>query len=86
MIKVEPATKHFNQLVDIYGDTIVINLVNQIGHEKPIKLAFEDLIKKLKMDQIKYIYFDFHAECRKMRFDRISLLLDRLGDELTKQQ
>lgn len=63
-----------------------MNLVNQTGHEKPIKVAFEELVPKLRMDKIKYIYFDFHAECSKMRWDRISLLLDRLKDDLIKQQ
>jgi hypothetical protein len=29
-----------------------------------------------------YIYFDFHTECRKMRFDRISVLIDRLAPAL----
>jgi hypothetical protein len=29
-----------------------------------------------------YVYFDFHTECKKMRFDRISLLIDRLGPAL----
>ena len=63
-----------------------MNLVNQSGHEKPIKLAFEEVIKKLGMNRLKYVYFDFHAECSKMRWDRISLLIDRLKGDLAKQQ
>jgi hypothetical protein len=63
-----------------------VNLVNQTGHEKPIKLAFEDLVRKLGMEQVKYVYFDFHSECSKMRWDRICLLLDHLKDDLIKQQ
>ena len=65
---------------------ILVNLVNQSGHEKPIKLAFEEVIKKLGMNRLKYVYFDFHAECSKMRWDRISLLIDRLKGDLAKQQ
>lgn len=30
----------------------------------------------------RYVYFDFHTECRKMRFDRISLLVDQLKTPL----
>ena len=70
----------------MYGDVILVNLVNQSGHEKPIKLAFEEVINKLGMSRLKYIYFDFHAECSKMRWDRISLLIDRLKGDLEKQQ
>jgi phosphatidylinositol 4-phosphatase len=63
-----------------------VNLVNQSGHEKPIKLAFEEVVKRLSNPRVKYVYFDFHAECSKMRWGRISLLLDRLKDEMMKQQ
>lgn len=63
-----------------------MNLVNQKGHEKPTKLAYEELIRKMGMERVKYIYFDFHAECSKMRWGRISLLIDRLHDDLEKQQ
>jgi len=72
--------------VKLYGVNILVNLVNQTGHEKPIKVAYEELVPKLGMDKIKYIYFDFHAECSKMRWDRISLLIDRLKGDLVKQQ
>jgi len=70
----------------LYGDTIIVNLVNQKGHENPIKLAFEELIRKLRMNRVKYVYFDFHTECRKKRYGRLSLLTDRLKDDLLKQQ
>lgn len=83
---VGPARNHFEEQVAIYGGNILVNLVNQKGHEKPVKVAFEELMRKLDMDKVKYVYFDFHAECSKMRWDRISLLLDHLKDDLIKQQ
>ena len=70
----------------MYGGNILVNLVNQKGHEKPIKVAFEELIRRLEMESVKYVYFDFHHECSKMRWDRISLLVDLLKDDLVKQQ
>ena len=82
----DPARKHFEQQVAIYGDNVIVNLLNQTGHEKPVKLGFEDLVKKLGMDKVKYVYFDFHHECRKMRWDRISLLVDHLKGDLAKEQ
>jgi phosphatidylinositol 4-phosphatase len=63
-----------------------VNLVNQVGHEKPIKLAFEELVCKIGMAKVKYVYFDFHHECSKMRWDRISVLIDSLKEDLAKQQ
>ena len=82
----EPARKHFDEQVRLYGDNILVNLVNQTGHEKPIKLAFEDLIRRMGLDRVKYVYFDFHHECSKMRWDRISLLIDLLKADFAKQQ
>lgn len=32
----------------------------------------------------RYEYFDFHHECRKMRWDRLSLLTDRLGEDVKR--
>lgn len=40
---------------------------------------------KLALPDVKYEYFDFHMECKKMRWDRISLLLENIGEELEEQ-
>lgn len=77
-----------------------MSLVNQKGHELPIKEAFERYIKKVKltdsfwrvplislqldMPGVKYEYFDFHAECSKMRWHRISLLIEKLQADLIR--
>lgn len=39
-----------------------------------------------KEDRIHYVYFDFHHECRNMRWHRAELLLDQLSDALSKQR
>jgi phosphatidylinositol 4-phosphatase len=76
------ATKrHFQEQVELYGDVTVVNLVNQSGHEKPIKLAFEAVMRKLNLNKVHYIYFDFHTVCRKMRYDRLSLLTTAVKDK-----
>ena len=36
------------------------------------------------MSDVDYQYFDFHAECKHMRWERISLLVDRLKEDLEK--
>jgi len=84
-LQVEPARKHFEEQIATYGDTIIVNLVNHKGHEKPVKVAFEDVIRRLRMDRLEYVYFDFHSECSKMRWDRLSRLIDRLKDDLLRQ-
>jgi hypothetical protein len=41
-------------------------LVDKKGNQKELGLAFQDLVDSLKMDRLKYIWFDFHSECKKM--------------------
>lgn len=76
---VEPARRHFAEQKELYGTNYLVNLVNQKGYEQPVKEAYEKLVDELDDDKIKYTYFDFHHECRKMRWDRVSLLLTHLG-------
>ena len=38
---------HFQSLSKIYGEQNIVSLVNQKGHEQPLKEAFEDHISKV---------------------------------------
>lgn len=78
---VDATQKHFAEQIEKYGENYCVNLVNQKGYELPVKEAYEGAVDSLPSNlasHVKYIYFDFHHECRKMRWDRISLLLERL--------
>ena len=37
------------------------------------------------MPKAKYEYFDFHTECKNMRWDRISVLLAKLEEDLVRR-
>lgn len=75
-----PARQHFDNCIAKYGTNYLVNLVNQSGYEKPIKLGYEEAVTALNDPQIKYTYFDFHHECSKMRWDRVKLLLHHLEE------
>jgi hypothetical protein len=75
---------HLTEQLNIYGPTTLVNLVKQTGYEGPIKKAFEDRLDELKMADVGYEYFNFAKECKNMKWDRISLLIDRL-DEIMEQ-
>lgn len=75
--------KHFREQVDLYGDNYLVNLVNQSGYEKPVKDAYAKAVETLPESlaaHVNYIYFDFHHECRRMRWDRVKLLIEHLID------
>ncbi|CCX32512.1 SacI homology domain-containing protein [Pyronema domesticum] len=46
----------------------------------------EPTVKQQRMDRLHYIYFDFHHECRGLKWHRALLLLDKIGDGLEKQK
>ena|SRR6266508_4149864 len=39
---------------------------------------------QLDLPDVNYEYFDFHGECKNMRWDRISVLIDRMKEDLDK--
>lgn len=70
--------RHFEDQVSQYGDNYLVNLVNQKGYEKPVKEAYERAVEKLHNPQVHYTYYDFHHECKGMKFERVMDLIDRL--------
>ncbi|KAI0044382.1 hypothetical protein FA95DRAFT_1545168 [Auriscalpium vulgare] len=81
---VEATRRHLQEQVSLYGDQSLVNLVDQKGYEKPVKEAYERYVAEAKVPQVKYQYFDFHNECKHMRWDRIGLLIDSLRDDLLR--
>lgn len=76
---IDAARKHFEEQEAIYGaPQFLVNLVNQSGYERPVKEVYEQVVTALEDPNLQYIYFDFHRECSKMRWDRVSILLDEL--------
>jgi hypothetical protein len=72
-------------VVSTYGDVYAINLVNQKGYEKAIKEAFEKAVEQMANPRVHYTYFDFHHECKGLRFDKVSVLLNSLEEEIHNQ-
>lgn len=74
----EAAGKHFDEEVELHGDNYLVNLVNQKGYELPVKRAYEKTVEELANPHLKYIYFDFHHECRNMQWHKVWDLVDKL--------
>ncbi|KAJ7139757.1 SacI homology domain-containing protein [Mycena epipterygia] len=79
--------RHLQEQVATYGEQALVNLVNRKGHEQPVKEAYERYmaqVLKLNLPNVRYQYFDFHNECKHMRWDRISVLIDELETDLKR--
>ncbi|KAL2885828.1 Phosphoinositide phosphatase SAC1 [Ceratocystis lukuohia] len=88
---VPAAQAHLSQQINIYGDTYLINLINQQGREKQVKDWFEHMVSLVKASQPKlfehlhYVYFDFHHETKGMNMSRAYNLVERMENILPHQ-
>lgn len=72
--------KHFEQQLTKYNKVICINLAEQHGKEGAITTAYKEGVEHLANPSVVYKAFDFHEECKGMRFERVSKLIDQLKD------
>lgn len=79
------ARAHFDEQIRFYGPQTLVNLVNKKGYELPMSQAYARTVEQLNDPRIHYVHFDFHAECSKMRWHRIDLLINQLKDSLIEQ-
>ncbi|KAI6136821.1 SacI homology domain-containing protein [Pisolithus sp. B1] len=66
---------HLEEQISLYGEQCLINL-------QPVKEAYERAIAQTELPEAKYRYFDFHNECKHMRWDRINILVEKMQEDL----
>lgn len=76
--------KHFDELKSTYGRVLCFNLVDKKGYELNVGSSFTDYMRQFP--DVIYTHFDFHQECRKMQWHKISLLLNQYENEMNDQQ
>ncbi|CAG8534004.1 11306_t:CDS:10, partial [Scutellospora calospora] len=72
-------SKHFDMLLNTYGYTNCINLVESSGREAIVGAAYRETIHNSGNKNIEYVEFDFHKECRGMKYENISKLVSTLA-------
>ncbi|PRP89541.1 hypothetical protein PROFUN_00805 [Planoprotostelium fungivorum] len=70
---------HFEELNQLYGPVVVVNLVDRLGIEADLGDHFETLVKLYNNENVKYIAFDFHVKCKNNRYDQMSTLLEEIS-------
>lgn len=74
--------RHFDVQIFHYGKQILVNLIDQRGPEAALEKAYREIVQRINNQNVRYESFDFHAECRRLRWDRLNVLLDRLAHDL----
>ena len=72
-------SRHFQEQKRLYGQQVIINLIDQKGAEGQLESQLKAVAAVTKDPNVFYEPFDFHHECRKMRWDRLGILMDRLS-------
>lgn len=77
--------RHFAKVTQRYGKTQAVVLVDKHGGEKLIGDEYERYTEKLNgkggvsgTQKIGFEWFDFHRECRGMKFENVSILMGKL--------
>jgi SacI homology domain len=74
---------HRNEIIKVYGDNVpAFNLVDKKQFEMMLSREFELLCIERNNSRIKYVPFDFNKEHGKMQYDRISVLYDKIGQDM----
>lgn len=73
--------KHINNHFQTYQGKVLINLINQHGSEGNLEKKFLESFKVINDSNLKYEAFDFHKQCGKDRWDRLSILINRLAND-----
>ena len=80
--------RHFSDLKSRYGNVQATLLVDKAGGEAEIGQRYEASIERLNAStdlvgqNIGFEWFDFHAQCRGMKFENVSFLMSTLGAKL----
>lgn len=52
-----------------------MNLIDRKGSQQRIGNKFTDIVTQLNDPNIEYVWFDFHGECKKMKWENLSKLI-----------
>jgi hypothetical protein len=59
--------------------------VAQVCIYDPVLFMWSWQLFQVNLPKVKYEYFDFHNECKYMRWERISALIDKIQEDLVHQ-
>ncbi|RPB06147.1 hypothetical protein L873DRAFT_1661251 [Choiromyces venosus 120613-1] len=82
----EAFQQHFKNIKERYGNIHAVSLVEKHGNEAIVGEKFQSSFENLPNANkgVGFNWFDFHRECRGMRFENVKLLFDEIGEMLDK--
>lgn len=65
----------------LYAQLLSLFKIDHHGPEEALEKAYSSVVQNAGIDGVRYESFDFHAECRHMKWERLNILIDRLAHE-----
>ncbi|CAD8054141.1 unnamed protein product [Paramecium sonneborni] len=82
----EIAQKHFSDQFQLgIQRHILVNLIDKKGTQNVLGNYYNEVVNRLKNDNLKYIWFDFHHECRGMKYQNLSKLINMMASDLKQE-
>jgi hypothetical protein len=83
---IEVCKKHVSKHAKEYGTQVYVNLIDKKGKtQKFIGDQFTKTmqeVQRVSQDKVRYIWFDFHQECKGMKYQNLSKLLSDMNAEM----
>lgn len=76
------ASLHFAEQAKKYKDVVLINLIDKKKQQGVIGEAFTKIVEKVNNPKMSYTWFDYHAECKGMKFENIGKLVDEIKTKI----
>ena len=81
-LNTEITRKNYNDIKKNYENCALINLIDKKGSQKRMGDYFERMHMSVGENDFRLIWFDFHAECKNMKYENIARLLDIITKEI----
>ncbi|XP_034575091.1 phosphoinositide phosphatase SAC8 isoform X2 [Setaria viridis] len=75
--------RHFHDLSQRYGETVVVDLTDKRGDEGDLSNAFAAEMGRIH--GVRYVHFDFHHVCHGGNFDNLQALYNQIEEAIQKQ-
>ncbi|CAK4688253.1 unnamed protein product [Aphanomyces euteiches] len=78
---------HANEMMKYYGRVIMVNLIDKKKEQLKLGEAIEKTFGHASaldthiLANIRYVWFDFHHECRRMQYGNLSKLISQVDDD-----
>lgn len=73
---------HIMKMKEAYTQSHLINLIDMKGCQKTIGDRFSSIIEHNKDENVRYTWFDFHDECKGMKYGNLSRLIEKIQESV----